>query len=79
MSHTVLTTTASFRTTERLLPSTLADGAYNVYYWERQTTAVSEGVLHVKNGKATELFNSVFSLKEVQAAFLRFIRSKRWT
>ena len=42
----------------------LADGAYNVYYWERQTTAVSEGVLHVKNGKATELFNSVFSLKE---------------
>ena len=44
--------------------SALADGAYNVYYWERQTTAVSEGVLHVKNGKATELFNSVFSLKE---------------
>ena len=42
----------------------LADGAYNVYYWERQTTAVSEGVLHIKNGKATELFNSVFSLKE---------------
>lgn len=42
----------------------LSDGAYNVYYWERQTTAVSEGVLHVKNGKATELFNSVFSLKE---------------
>ena len=42
----------------------LADGAYNVYYWERQTTAVSEGVLHVRNGKATELFNSVFSLKE---------------
>jgi hypothetical protein len=42
----------------------LADGAYNVYYWERQTTAVSEGVLHVKNGKANELFNSVFSLKE---------------
>ena len=44
--------------------SALADGAYNVYYWERQTTAVSEGVLHVKNGKATELFNVVFSLKE---------------
>ena len=44
--------------------SPLADGAYNVYYWERQTTAVSEGVLHVKNGKATELFNVVFSLKE---------------
>lgn len=42
----------------------LADGAYNVYYWERQTTAVSEGVLQVKNGKAAELFNSVFSLKE---------------
>lgn len=42
----------------------LTDGAYNVYYWERQTTAVSEGVLHVRNGKATELFNSVFSLKE---------------
>ena len=44
--------------------NSLADGAYNVYYWERQTTAVSEGVLHVKNGKATELFNVVFSLKE---------------
>ena len=44
--------------------SPLADGAYNVYYWERQTTAVSEGVLHVRNGKATELFNVVFSLKE---------------
>ena len=42
----------------------LADGDYNVYYWERQTTAVSEGVLNVVNGKATDLFNSVFSLKE---------------
>ena len=42
----------------------LADGSYNVYYWERQTASVSEGVLTVRNGKATALFNSVFSLKE---------------
>ena len=42
----------------------LDDGDYSVYYWERKTTAISEGTLHVKNGKATELFDSVFSLKE---------------
>lgn len=42
----------------------LDDGDYSVYYWERKTTAVSEGTLRVKNGKATELFDSVFSLKE---------------
>jgi hypothetical protein len=44
--------------------NTLDDGDYSVYYWERKTTAISEGTLHVKNGKATELFDSVFSLKE---------------
>ena len=42
----------------------LADGNYNVYYWERQNTEVQEAVLNIKNGRATDLFNSVFSLKE---------------
>lgn len=42
----------------------LDDGDYSVYYWERKTTAVNEGTLRVKDGKATELFDSVFSLKE---------------
>ena len=35
-----------------------------VYYWERQNTEVQEAVLTIKNGRATDLFNSVFSLKE---------------
>ena len=46
----------------------LADGNYNVYYWERQNTEVQEAVLNIKNGRATDLFNSVFSLKESAAS-----------
>lgn len=43
--------------------SALADGNYDVYYWERQNTAINEGVLTIKDGKSTGLFNAVFSLK----------------
>ncbi|WP_291809697.1 hypothetical protein [Limnobacter sp.] len=46
----------------------LDDGNYNVYYWERQNTEVQEAVLNIKNGRATDLFNSVFSLKESAAS-----------
>ena len=43
--------------------SALADGDHDVYYWERQNTAINEGVLTIKDGKSTGLFNAVFSLK----------------
>ena len=43
--------------------SALADGDYDVYFWERQNTAINEGVLTIKDGKSTGLFNAVFSLK----------------
>jgi hypothetical protein len=46
----------------------LDDGDYNVYYWERQNTEVQEAVLTIENGRATDLFNSVFSLKESAAS-----------
>jgi len=46
----------------------LADGNYNVFYWERQNTEVQEAVLNINNGRATNLFNSVFSLKESAAS-----------
>jgi len=41
----------------------LADGSYSVYYWERSSTSIEEGTLEIRGGKATELFNSVFSVK----------------
>ena len=41
----------------------LADGNYPVYYWERNNTTIEEGLLEIKAGKATELFNTVFSVK----------------
>ena len=46
----------------------LDDGDYNVYYWERENTEVQEAVLTIENGRATDLFNSVFSLKESAAS-----------
>ena len=41
----------------------LADGDYPVYYWDRSSENTAEGSLVVVNGKATDLFNTVFSLK----------------
>lgn len=43
--------------------STLNNGTYNVFYWNRQSTAVLEGVLEIRAGKAVDLFDSVFSVK----------------
>jgi len=41
----------------------LADGNYSVFYWNRQNAVIQEGTLEIKNGKATELFGTVFSVK----------------
>jgi len=43
--------------------STLDNGTHDVFYWNRQSTDVLEGVLEIKAGKAVDLFDSVFSVK----------------
>lgn len=41
----------------------LADGNYPVFFWNRQNAVIQEGTLEIKNGKATELFGTVFSVR----------------
>lgn len=41
----------------------LADGNYPVFYWNRQNAVIQEGTLEIKNGGATELFGTVFSVR----------------
>ncbi len=41
----------------------LDDGNYPVFYWNRQNAVIQEGTLEIKNGVATELFGTVFSIK----------------
>ena len=47
--------------------SALADGSHSVYYWQRRTgttqNTVQNGTLQILNGKAQNLFDSVFSVK----------------
>jgi|DEB0MinimDraft_6_1074348.scaffolds.fasta_scaffold01863_5 hypothetical protein len=40
----------------------LADGSYNVYYWDRTQTEVFSGVLEISGGVAQDLRDSVFSV-----------------
>ena len=41
----------------------LADGNYPVFFWNRQNAVIQEGTLEIKNGLATELFGTVFSVR----------------
>lgn len=43
--------------------SPMSDGTYNVYHWDRSQTETSEAALIIAGGKAQNLLNSVFSVK----------------
>lgn len=46
----------------------LADGSYDVYYWDRSQSEVGEGTLQIAGGIAQNLRNTVFSLKTALTA-----------
>jgi len=46
----------------------MADGSYEVYYWDRSQTEISEGTLTISGGIAQDLRDTVFSVKNNQAA-----------
>ena len=46
----------------------LADGAYNVFFWDRTQADVDEGTLVVSSGKAQGMRNAVFSVKNDQTS-----------
>lgn len=46
----------------------LADGTYDVFYWDRTQTTVSDGSLIIVNGIAQNLRNTVFSVKNSQVS-----------
>lgn len=48
--------------------SPMTDGSYSVYYWERNMFDTDEGTLKIRNGIATNLRNSVFSVKNTQSS-----------
>ena len=43
--------------------SAMTDGSYNVWYWDRTKTEVTEGTLSISGGIATNLRDTVFSVK----------------
>jgi hypothetical protein len=48
--------------------SSLADGSYTVFYWDRTQTEIAEGTLRIVGGIAHSLRNTVFSIKNTQVA-----------
>lgn len=46
--------------------SSLADGSYSVYYWDRTQTEIAEGTLRISGGIAQNFRNTVFSVKNAQ-------------
>lgn len=46
--------------------SSLADGSYSVFHWDRSQTTISEGTLTIVGGIAQNLRNTVFSVKNAQ-------------
>jgi hypothetical protein len=47
--------------------SVLSDGAYDVYFWERDQQEVTSGTLQINNGIAVNLKNCVFSVINTNA------------
>lgn len=48
--------------------SPMADGDYAVYYWDRSQADTDEGTLKISNGIATNMRNTVFSVKNTQSS-----------
>jgi hypothetical protein len=46
----------------------MADGHYAVYYWDRSQADTDEGTLKISNGIATNMRNTVFSVKNTQSS-----------
>lgn len=46
--------------------SGISDGSYAVYFWDRTQTTIGDGTLIIANGKAQNLRNTVFSVKNAQ-------------